>query len=143
MSYMTNPDSPETSKLKMDHILFDEISFIRKGFKQSGSNANDLSIKVKVSICNLQNNDHRVSLEVVAEKSEEYTAKVAISGFCSVDADGNLRDDLLKKNAVAILFPYVRSELTLITAQPETEPIVMPPINVGGLIDSMAVTIDD
>jgi len=34
------------------------------------------------------------------------------------------------KNAVAILMPYLRSELTILTAQPETDSIVLPVLNV-------------
>lgn len=36
---------------------------------------------------------------------------------------------MLKVNAPAIMFPYVRAQLTLLTAQPETEPIVLPVVN--------------
>ena len=42
---------------------------------------------------------------------------------------------LLEKNAVAILFPYVRAELSLITAQPGMEPIVLPVVNIAAMVD--------
>ena len=42
-----------------------------------------------------------------------------------------------KKNTVAILFPYVRSAFTLLTAQPGMEPVVLPALNINALIDEL------
>jgi len=46
---------------------------------------------------------------------------------------------LINKNAVAILMPYVRSQLSLITAQPGMECIVMPPINVSAMMEKSSI----
>ena len=43
-------------------------------------------------------------------------------------------DNLISNNAVAILMPYLRSELSLLTAQPETDCIVMPVFNVNAML---------
>ena len=45
-----------------------------------------------------------------------------------------MKDVLLRQNAVAILFAYVRSELTLITSQPDTDPIVLPVVNIAAMM---------
>jgi preprotein translocase subunit SecB len=44
-------------------------------------------------------------------------------------------DILINKNAVAIMFPYIRSQITLLTSQPEMKPIVIPPININKLAE--------
>ena len=43
--------------------------------------------------------------------------------------------DLINKNAVAILMPYLRSELTLLTAQPDTDSVVLPPFNINKMLE--------
>ena len=81
-----------------------------------------------------RNGHYRVSLRATVEKEDEYEAVVQISGFCEVDEHSNEKDTLLEQNSVAILFAYVRSELTLITAQPETDPIVLPVVNIASMM---------
>ena len=98
----------------------------------------DVELKLRVDIYSKGDGHYRVKLQVIAKKQDSYSVKVAISGFCSVDNTLPYSKELIKKNTVAILFPYVRSELTLITAQPGIEPLVLPAINVNGLIDQLS-----
>lgn len=49
----------------------------------------------------------------------------------------------MSKNAVAILMPYLRSELTLLTAQPDTESVVLPPFNINKMMESKNVKADN
>ena len=121
------------STLKMHHIVFDELSFTRKGFQNIQSN--DIQFKVNVMIGRNQEGIYKVTLRVDADKEDEYEASAQVTGYCEIDADCSLKDDILKKNTVAILFPYIRAELTLLTAQPETTPITLPAMNINALID--------
>lgn len=134
MPYITQPGKPETSILKMEHIVFDEISFFRKGFRNDDSS--ELSINVSSSVRDLEGTASCVSLKLLAIKDSEYEVRISISGYCSVDEKNSLGRELIEKNAVAILFPYLRAELSLLTAQPETEPIVLPAININGMLES-------
>ena len=43
---------------------------------------------------------------------------------------------LFKENGVAILFPYLRSELTLLTTQPGFQPIVLPAVNIAKMFQN-------
>ena len=47
------------------------------------------------------------------------------------------KDIIITKNTVAILFPYLRSQVTLMTAQPDIEPVVIPAININALLKNM------
>ena len=134
MPYITQPGSPETSILRMEHIVFDEISFVRKGFRNE--NSKRISLNVSSSIEPIEENSSRVTVKLSADKENEYTASISISGFCSIEENSELGKELIEKNAVAILFPYLRSELSLLTAQPETDPIVLPVMNINGMLDS-------
>lgn len=42
-----------------------------------------------------------------------------------------------EKNAMSILFPYIRSEVTLLTSQPNFKPIIIPPININALYEKI------
>ena len=119
------------SALKMDHIVFDRISFVRKGFQDSASK--DISFKARAKIEQDAENQYSVTLFVSAEKDLEYVAEVQITGYCTIDDNHPQKETLLNENAVAILFPYIRAELSLITAQPETDPIVLPTMNISAM----------
>lgn len=126
------------STLKMHHIVFDNLSFTRKGFQNRESD--DIQFHINASIGERkEDSTYKVTLEVIADKEEEYTASAKISGFFRFESDNlspDLKENILKKNTVAILFPYIRSQLALLTAQPETTPITIPPMNINALIDA-------
>jgi preprotein translocase subunit SecB len=43
--------------------------------------------------------------------------------------------DLLEKNTIAIMFPYIRSYISSITTQPGMTPIVLPAMNIVAMIN--------
>ena len=118
--------------LTLKRMVFDKIKFERLGFK----NELDLEINMSVQIAeNKHDNIFKVTLCVNGTKKEEYNIKVQISGFFAVEGDDPaITEILLNQNAVAILMPYVRSEISLITAQPETECVVLPPFNIAKIM---------
>lgn len=141
MPYMIPPSAPTKSVLTMENIAFDELTFVREGYRKE--NESGLDLIVKASAKKTQDGKHRVTLQVIAKKVGEYMVQVKISAFCIVEEGYAHSKELIKKNAVAILFPYVRSELTLLTAQPDTDPIVLPPFNINAMIDNMQAESDD
>lgn len=122
-----------SSVLKVAHVVFDEISFKRTGFKGEGA-AKDVKLGIGKDVQKIDEGRYQVSLSVQAIKENEYEAVVTITGYCEIDEDTPHKDEILNENAIAILFPYVRAELTLITAQPETEPLVIPAVNVNAML---------
>lgn len=124
-----NPDN--TSVLKLQSMVFDEISFTRSGFQ----NDKRLELEFGFSFSETEDEDFIARIEVTGKKEEEYTLHVRLSGYFSLPKDADRRDTLMRKNTLAILFPYLRSEVTLLTAQPNVEPVVLPPMNVGNMLD--------
>lgn len=126
------------SALTLQRMVFDKISFERKGFK----NDNELRFKMQVQFGTNEEGIFKVTLVLTADKESEYTAEISLSGFFAIestdDSDKIQLQDLINKNAVAILMPYLRSELTLLTAQPETESVVLPPFNINKMLDKSA-----
>lgn len=46
-------------------------------------------------------------------------------------------DKLLQQNAVAIIMPYIRSEVSILTAQPGMDTVVLPPLNTVELLNKL------
>ncbi len=131
---MENSKSIE-SVLKLNKIVFDNIEFKRLGFQ----NDNKLELEIQSNISQRQGTElYKVTLILKGKKQEEYTLEISLSGFFSIEADGDLTDDLkdalVTKNSVAILMPYLRSEVSLLTAQPEVECVVLPAFNINNML---------
>lgn len=127
-----NNMSPVQSVLKIEPVVFDDLSFHREGFEKANAKT---SLSISRQVQKIADGQYRVTVQATAERKEVYVAKVQISGFCSIEESLENKDILLNSNAVAILFAYVRSQLTLLTAQPGTEPIVLPVVNIAKMLE--------
>lgn len=135
---MTDMEKKEgiESVLKLDRLVFDKLEFTRLGFK----NDKELEIEIQSSVSQkAETNIYKVTLIFKGNKPEEYTLEISLSGFFSIVNDDDLDDEtkkaLVTKNSVAILMPYLRSQISLLTAQPDTECVVLPPFNINKMLD--------
>lgn len=117
------------SILNLQKLVFDRIEFDRKGFK----NTQELKFELQVQIGLDEDDLYKVTLVLNGTKQDEYNVVISLSGFFKVEGqvEDKIVQDLINKNAVAILMPYLRSELTLLTAQPDTDSVVLPPFNIN------------
>ena len=117
------------SVLKLQKMVFDKIQFERIGFK----NTKELEFGLQVQIGAGENNIYKVTLVLNGTKQDEYNIVISLSGFFKFEGqvEDKMGQDLISKNAVAILMPYLRSEVTLLTAQPDTDSVVLPPFNIN------------
>ena len=76
----------------------------------------------------------QVYLGVSLVSESKYDIKAQISGIFSIAEDSVLGRKVLSNNTVAILFPYLRSQLTLLTSQPGFEPVILPVMNINALL---------
>lgn len=122
------------SVLKLEELVFDKIKFDRKGFKNSN--------QIKYALETLLSKDeseklYRVSLILKGKKKDEYNIEIGISGFFSFNdnsfVDETEKDEIIEKNCIAILIPYLRSQLSMLTCQPGVECEYLPIINVNAL----------
>lgn len=120
------------SRLILDHLVCDELSFERYGFQSDGSKKADINVAFGVKRDAVDS--YRVTMKVTATREDEFTATVQITGYFTVPDDDPMRSVLLNQNALAIIFPFVRSQMSLLTTQPETTPILLPVINIAELI---------
>ena len=121
----------------MEKLVFDEISFRRNNFKNDKS---QFDFKLQISVGISPSNDlYKVTLKMIGEKENEYDLTISLSGFFSFDSDDledNIKKDLIEKNSVAIMMPYLRSQISLITAQPDVECVVLPPFNITNMMSN-------
>ena len=119
------------SVLSLDKLVFDKIEFKRMGMK----NENEIEFKIQIIINQKQDEEiYKVTLELLGNKEKEYLLDIELTGYFSFDANETLDEELKKtmisQNAVAIIMPYMRSQVSLITAQPEVDCVVLPPFNI-------------
>lgn len=118
--------------LKLNALVFDDIIFKRLNMHSE----NELEVSFSVTIgTNMSDPDvKKVSVRISGEKREEYTFEIQASGFFSYEGDAN--DTIIQQNAVAIVMPYIRSEVSILTAQPGVEPVVLPPFNIVEMMNA-------
>lgn len=126
------------SIVKLNNLYFDKIDFWYSGMPIPDK---ELALAFNASY---EFNDNHDSCVVtlnccISDKSEEHMRlELSINGSFTCDEDSfERRDALLKKNTLAILFPYLRSQISIVTAQPNFAPIVLPPININAVLDSI------
>lgn len=75
----------------------------------------------------------------MSDDEDSTSLEIVVSGIFEFKADlePDLKEVIITKNTMAILFPYLRSQVTLLTAQPDIEPVVLPPININALLQNM------
>lgn len=123
------------SFFELRHIVFDKIEFQRMGFQNEGDKPD---FELQCVGQEIDEDDYRVCLILRGEKEGEYRLLISLSGYFHINRETSIPDVpvevLLQKNATSILLPYIRSQLSTLTAQPETECIVLPTINVNNLV---------
>lgn len=125
------------SILKLKNILFDKIEYNRVGLQ----NENELVFRIQTAVAKRESDGvYKVSLELHGNKEGEYTFSIRLDGFFTFEygkdeCSKELEHELITKNAVAILMPYLRSEVSILTAQPGVECVVLPPFNIIEMLE--------
>lgn len=120
-----------TSILKLNGIHFNELSFKRRDSTDSVTDDCELTRK----IVDIDVDNFTVELNFKLSTSI-FEMSISLEGkFNIVCEDALMKERLKKNNTISILFPYIRSEVTLLTSQPEMTPVIIPPININKLID--------
>lgn len=124
------------SQLKLLELCFDRFEFNRVGKKNNNNPTQTLSAQIGKG----DNETYKIVLELKVKKDSEYDIFISAHGLFQFFTSATFSDDekkiLIQKNAVAIMMPYIRSQLTLMTSQPNVDPIVMPPLNIAAILDN-------
>lgn len=121
------------SVLKLENIYVESFNFVR------GENIDaNPTFSFGKKISQKDENSSEISLQCKIEWNKSAELNVSVKGIFSVSGiDVQANHILLTRNSCAILFPYLRSQITLLTSQLNFEPIVLPVININSLLDDL------
>lgn len=129
------------SGLRFIDFTVNDIQYqINHDFKEQNVNVK-FNVFRDVEYVDDENNTMLVSLTVsVFEDAKEnnypFSLKINLTGVFELDdIHESERESFAEVNAVAILFPYIRSLISTITANANVPPLILPPINVVSLIE--------
>lgn len=129
------------SVLQMLDFYFSSITF-----RQKKESTGERKVHVNYNIEHEKNNEDesifRVTITTkVYDDAKQIDLKlIAIGIFQIMDLSisEELKRSLITRNTVAIMSPYIRSEVSLITAQPGLTPIQIPVIDINKLVGEEA-----
>lgn len=124
------------SELKLERLSFEEISYSRN-VNAAVIPEYEMNFTRQVS-ANEDQKHFRVSLtaNVWTKDADTIKVKVTIVGFFFCDCENEkIKNELINKNSLSILFPYLRSQISLVTTQPDMPPITIQPINIVALFE--------
>ncbi len=132
-------DEKIESILRLERLAFEEIQFTRDTSSASGTIEYEMNFNRSVGIAD-DGNHFAVKLiaNLWSKTPNALRIKVSLIGYfyCECE-DTTLKDTLIKYNTLSILFPYIRSQISLITAQPDLSPIVLPPVNIVAMFEAV------
>lgn len=123
------------SDLEMNRLFFDKIKFERIGLRTEGEEG-EFEYEIEVDIKKKRDDEeYMVTIILEGEKPDEYELRVELVGIFTLhhpkQYSEELKDRIISRNTVAIMLPFLRSQITLLTSQPEVAPEVLPVLNVN------------
>lgn len=121
-----------TADMQLENLYFPAISFSRQAVIADGKLQMNISRKTDKS-------DDKYKVQMIIEiKKDDIALSVTAVGvfkFTSEIQDENVKNEMVKTNGAAIMFPFIRSQISQLTAQPGMMPIVVPALNITKLVD--------
>lgn len=116
-------------------LILEKIEIIESSFRKKDGSIDELELEVQVEH-NLEKKSDglfEVLLETtISDENEKMYVNVKGRAIFSMQQENM---DLLEKNTIAIMFPYIRSYISLITTQPGMNPIVLPAMNIIAMVN--------
>lgn len=123
------------SVLQLERLSFEEISYSRKTDVAISNIEYEMNFTRQIGTS--EDEKHfRVSLtaNVWSKDSDAIKLKVTLVGYFMCECDNvDLKNQLIAYNTISILFPYIRSQISLVTTQPDLPPVTLPPVNIVSL----------
>lgn len=138
------------SDLKFLDYTVDKMNFkYNHDFKEESV---EIQMKADSKISYAKPNEEKPNLSQVAvklslnvfenpvENNYPFSLYVEVTGYFEINhPDEKFREHLIEKNTLAILFPYVRSLISTITANSNVQSLNLPPLNINKLVNEKKV----
>ena len=125
-------------KLQMIDLYFSKYEFKQERGKESQEY--NTSFQIEYAINSEDETKVKVTIDtMVVNEPNSIVLNLQTVGIFKIDkvnTDETTYDHLIKANTVAIIFPFIRSQISLLTSQPGMMPIMLPPININALVEN-------
>ena len=124
-------------KLQMLDLYFSKCNFRQvRGQKNQEYNT---SFQIEYAVNNEDPSKIKVTIDTaVSNENESIVVNLQTVAIFKIEKEGiddSTYDHLIKVNTVAIVFPFIRSQISLMTTQPGITPVMLPPININALVE--------
>lgn len=126
---------PTDCKLQMLDLYFSKFSFEQERGKDNAEYSS--SFNIEYSVNSQDDSKIRVIIDTsVQSKDNGIVLTLETVGLFRIEkTDKENYEQLIKANTVAIMFPYIRSQVSLLTTQPGIQPIMIPAMNINAFIE--------
>lgn len=116
-------------------LVLEKIEIVESTFRKKDEPIDGLELGVQVerSLKKKADGLFEVLLETtVSDEDEKVFVNVKGRAIFSTQQENM---NILEKNTIAIMFPYIRSYISIITTQPGMNPIVLPAMNIVAMVN--------
>lgn len=121
------------SGIKLKNIYFKKINMVSSGKKCHDESQINASFSLSTDVLE----DNRMVIDLNSEITISDIAKLTLTLTGEAEYFGERKIIDFLPNIVAIMFPYLRSQVSLMTAQPNLPTVVIPAININKLLSSV------
>lgn len=123
----------KNSPLKFINYVVDKVEF-KNNYEFSDEIEIDFDIDSNIEVSEDNKCFLKLSLELFKNKVENspFSMSVDVIGVFEIDEleNNEMKKEIIEKNTIAILFPYLRAIVSNYTALANITPLLLPPINV-------------
>ncbi len=126
---MVNEEMILADALKMNNLYFEFIHFNATGRHADKEGIAEVGFKEEH---NIDGKFIKVKLFCKVEVENVFMLELCLNGTFEA---GNIESKGILPNAIAIMFPYLRAQVSLMTAQPNIPTISLRPVNINALLE--------
>ena len=130
---------PEANVLHFLGYTVDELTFnLKPADTVDTKKSIELLPKLSRKIEKTNDENYSISIGVTLDQEDlPFTAQVSMTGRFLLQGIKN-PEQTMKVNAAAILYPYVRAAISMLTTLANVSPVVLPPVNFVKLFEESA-----
>lgn len=130
---------PEANVLHFLGYTVDELTFkLKPADTVDTEKSIELLPKLSRKIKRTNDENYSISIGVTLDQEDlPFTAQVSMTGRFLLQGIKN-PEQTMKVNAAAILYPYVRAAISMLTTLANVSPVVLPPVNFVKLFEESA-----
>lgn len=116
-------------------LILDKIEIVESTFRKKDVSLEGLELDVQVEHTLKKIDEEKYEVVLVTTVSDDQEKVYVGVRTRAIFITHQENKDILEKNTIAIMFPYVRSYISIITTQPGMTPIVLPAMNIVAMIN--------